>query len=470
MKVNPDIFKAYDIRGRYPEEVNQEVAERLGSAFFQFLIRKRLSSSKSKIKQGLYQSVDLQAKRHNPALKIVVGRDNRSSSPLLFKALAKGIIQQGGIVVDIGCSTSPMFYFAVAYYGFDGGINITASHNPSRYNGFKLVGPAAVPISGRYLKEIRRLVEKSPITSGTKVAGAKEKGKIIKKRVIRDYIKFVISGFDLREIKPFKITVTLPEVLPSTAIRKILAKLPCKICYSNCPKQDLGIAFDGDGDRIIFIDEKGKKIPGDLITAVVAKLILKQKPGKKVLYDVRSSNIVKETIRENKGIPIMGKVGHSLIKEKMRNKDIYFAGELSGHYYLKPHYFCESPFFVLFKILKELSKTDCLFSELIKPFKRYYHSGEINFKLPVLFNRPSLKSRSAKKKLLEKIAKKYKNGKISKIDGLRIDFQDWWFNLRFSNTEPLLKLVLEARNKALLKKKQKEITKTINSCKVSLGY
>ncbi|KPJ56601.1 hypothetical protein AMJ49_04460 [Parcubacteria bacterium DG_74_2] len=416
-EINPNIFKAYDIRGKYPDEINEETAELFGKAFVEFLRKKRP--------------------------KIVVGRDNRASSLPLFKALTKGIIDQGGDVIDIGLSTSPMLYFAAGYYGFDGGVEITASHNPAEYNGFKVVREKAIPISrDSGLKQIKKFIFKNKFYP-------KKRGKLVKKKIISDYIKFVSSDFDFQKIKPFKIVVVLPRTSPSAAVHKILAKLPGKVYYSKHSNQDLGIAFDGDGDRIVFIDEKGKLISGDLITALVAKIILRKNPGKKILYDVRSSNVVKETIKENKGIAIIERVGHSFIKEKMRKQDIFFAGEQSGHYYLKSHYFCESPFFVLFKVLEEMSNKKNRLSELIKPFKKYYFSGEVNFKV------------RDKKKVLNKIEKKYKAGKISKIDGLRIDFKNWWFNVRPSNTEPVLRLVIEAETKTLLNKKKKEITKVI---------
>ncbi|MCK4781779.1 hypothetical protein KAS79_02525, partial [Candidatus Parcubacteria bacterium] len=382
-------------------------------------------------------------------LKIAVGRDNRASSLPLFKALAKGIMDQGADVVDIGHSASPMLYFAVGYYELDGGVEITASHNPVEYNGFKVVREKTISVSGETgLEEIKKLMEKF---IAKKVTGSKKRGKIIKKRIISDYVKFVVSDFDFQKIKPFKIVVALPKNLPSEAVRNILAKLPCKIYYSNCSKADLKIAFDGDGDRIIFTDERGAAIPSDVITAVISEIILRKNSGKKILYDICSSNIVKETIEKNKGIAIKGRVGHSLIKEKMRKENIFFAGEYSGHYYLKTHYFCESPFFVLFKILEEMSEKKNKLSEIVKPYEIYHKSKKIRF----------LRVKDSKKifKILEK---KYKNGKIFRLDGLRIDFKDWWFNIRASNTEPILKLVIEAKTKVLLEKKQKEITKIVS--------
>ena len=212
----------------------------------------------------------------------------------------------------------------------------------------------------------------------------------------------------------------------------------------------MGIAFDGDGDRIVFVTEKGDIVRGDIITALIADIILRGKKGEKIMYDITSSLVLKEVIEKKGGIPLESRRGHSLIKERMRKEGILFTGEFSGHYYSSQHYFCECPFLVLFLILKEMSKTKKTLSQLIKPFKKYYHSEEINFKV------------KNKKKVLETIEKKFKGkGKVSKIDGVKIIFPDWWFNLRLSNTEPVIRLMAEAKTKKLLKEKEKELTSFI---------
>jgi phosphomannomutase len=443
-----EIFRAYDIRGIYPSTINEEVAYLIGRAFVKFLQKTRLN--------------------------IVVGRDGRLSSPSLFKALTKGIIDQGGNVIDIGLVITPMLYFSVAHFKFDGGISITASHNPPQYNGFKFVREKAIPISGKSgIEEIKKLVLKDKFES-------KRKGKIIKKEVLNDYLRFNLKDFDLRKIKPFKIVIDTANAVPGIVVPEFFKKTNCKI-YHLFPKLDgsfpnhlpnpheeknlkslkrevlmkkanLGIAFDGDGDRVIFVDEKGKMIPGDLITALLAELILKENPNEKVLCDVRSSNIVRDVIKEMGGIPVIGRIGHSFIKERMRRENIIFQGELNGHYYLRTHYFCEAPFFVIFKILGEMSKQGKKISELVQPFKRYFHSGEINFEV------------KNKKKVLKALENKFKkDGKVLKIDGIRIDFPDWWFNARPSHTEPVLRLVIEAKTKELMQKKKKELSSLIMS-------
>lgn len=437
MKINPSIFKAYDVRGIYPREINEEAAYLIGRAFVDFL------------------------KKKNPT--IVVGRDNRLSSPALFKSLTKGIIDQGGNVVDIGLSITPLLYWTCAHFRFDGGINITASHNPTEYNGFKFVRKGAVPVSGESgIKEIQKIVSRNKFPQ-------KRKGKIVEKKVLRDYINFNTKEFDFKKIKPLKIVIDTANAVPGTVIPEFFKKTRCKI-YHICSKLDgrfpnhlpspheeknlkdlkkeilkrkanLGIAFDGDGDRVVFVDEKSEMVRGDFITALMVELILKDYPGEKILCDVRSSNIVRDTVREHGGKVVLGRVGHSFIKERMRKENIIFQGELNGHYYLRSHYFSEAPFFVIFKILEKMSETGESMSGIVKPFQRYFHSGEINF---VVKN---------KKEVIKTLEYKFRKGKISKIDGLRVDFPDWWFNVRPSHTEPVLRLVVEAKTKELMRQK-----------------
>lgn len=452
MKIAPEIFRAYDIRGIYPSTLNEEVAYLIGRAFIKFL------------------------KKRKP--KIVVGRDGRLSSPQLFKALTKGIVKQGGNVVDIGLSITPMLYFAVAYFKFDGGIQISASHNPPQYNGFKLVREKAIPISGSTgIKEIKKLVLAGNFKTKRLQPSRHPVGRMLAKKVLKEYIAFNLKDFNLKTIKPLKIVIDTANAVPGIVVPELFKKTNCKIYHlfskldgsfpNHFPspheeknlkaikkevlkkKADLGIAFDGDGDRIIFVDEKGKMVPGDLITALLAKLILKKNPGEKVLCDVRSSNVVRDVVKENGGVVVIGRIGHSFIKERMRKENIIFQGELNGHYYLRSHYFCEAPFFAIFKVLEEMSKTGKKISELVKPFQRYSHSGEINFKV------------KNKKKVLKTLEKKFKNGKVLKIDGLRIDFPDWWFNARPSHTEPVLRLVVEATTKKLMIEKKKELSSFI---------
>lgn len=415
------IFKAYDIRGIYGEQLNEDTAYKIGRAFVVYM-----------------------------GPKIVVARDNRLSSDSLFEALTRGITDQGGDVYNIGLSTSPMFYYAVSNLDCDGGIIITASHNPPEYNGFKMVRNNAMPLSGEDgIDQIKKLVEENNFISS-------DKGSIYNKDITSDYINsFEIKKHNLRVVvdtansvsglivgkmfngvQLFHINSDLdgsfPNHEPNPLKEENIKDLREKVLECNA---DIGISFDGDGDRVFFIDENGELISSDLIIALIAKLI-----DKKVLYDIRCSNIIRETARES----VMYRVGHSFIKQKMKDDDIFFGGEHSGHYYLKQgSSYYESPYFVIYKLFEAMEGKKL--SELIAPFRKYYHSGELNFEV------------KDKQSIIEEIERKYSQGKITKIDGIRIDFDDWWFLLRGSNTEPVLRLIVETKSKELLENKIKEL-------------
>jgi len=450
MKINPYIFKAYDIRGVYPEEIDEEASYIIGRAYVQFLSKKKP--------------------------KIVVGQDNRLSSPSLFNALTLGMIEQGADIVDIGLSTSPMLYWACAFFEFDGGINITASHNGAQYNGFKMEREKSIPISEKSgIKEIAKLAMEGKFKK-------EARGEITRKEVLKDYVQFNLQGFDLKKIKPLEIVIDTANAVSGIVIPEIFQNANCQIYHifseldghflNHQPdplkkenimvlsatvrerRADFGIGFDGDGDRVIFVDEKGDQVEGDMITALMAEIILKEKPGEKILYDIRSSNSVKETIEKEGGKALIERIGHSYIKERMRKENAIFGGELSGHYYHRDNFFCESPFFVIFKILERLSKTLEPFSEMTAPFKKYFSSGEINFKV------------KDKEKILKELEKNPpgggETGKILKMDGLRINFKDWWFLVRPSNTEPLLRLVIEGKSKELVEEKTHLLSDILN--------
>lgn len=415
------IFKAYDIRGIYGEQLNEDIAYKIGRAFAVYI-----------------------------GSKIVVAKDNRLSSDSLFEALTRGITDEGSDVYNIGLSTSPMFYFAVSNLVCDGGVIITASHNPPQYNGFKMVRSDAMPLSGEDgIDQIKQLVEENNFSSS-------KKGNISTLDITDKYVNsFEIKKYNLRVVVDTANSVSglivnrmfsgvslfhlfseldgsFPNHEPNPLEEKNIKDLKEKVLEHGA---DIGIAFDGDGDRVFFVDEKGELISSDLIIALIAKLI-----DKKVLYDLRCSNIIKETARDS----VMWRVGHSFIKKKMKDEDIFFGGEYSGHYYLKQgsSYF-ESPYFVIYKLFEAMENKKL--SELIAPFKKYYHSGELNFEV------------KDKQSVIEKVEKNYSYGKITKIDGVRIDFDDWWFLLRGSNTEPILRLIVEAKSKELLDSKIKEI-------------
>lgn len=423
------IFKAYDIRGIYGTELTEEIAYRFGRAFVTFLKCK----------------------------KVAVGHDMRDSSPSIEAELIRGLTEQGADVTLIGMATTPMLYFAAAKFGYDAGINVTASHNPGKYNGFKLVRENAIPISGETgIYAIRDLVESGKFSESSR------KGKVGERSdILEAYIKNALSFVDSSKLKKFKLVVDTGNGMAGMVIPDLLKKIPCEFTHmfpeldGNFPnheanplktetlkwlqaevkrkKADVGVAFDGDSDRIGFVDETGAVVPSDLFIALIAKELLLHRPGSKILYDLRSSKAVAEAVKEAGGIPIETRVGHSYIKAHMRKESAIFAGELSAHYYLKDNFYIESPYIVMLLLLKLMTETGKTFSQLISPLKKYHSSGEINFEVK------DKDAATAAVKAAFKDAKRTYN-----LDGLSIEYPDWWLNLRPSNTEPLLRLNMEA--------------------------
>jgi len=392
MKINPSIFKAYDIRGTYPEEINEEAAYKIGAAF-----------------------VKLLGKCFPP--KIVIGRDCRLSSPSLFEALSRGIRDQGANVVNIGVVSTPMLYFSVIYFGAEGGIEITASHNSGEQNGFKIVREAAKPVSGvSGLEEIKKLAEN--------IGKTKPRGRTYKRDIEDKYLKNISPLINREKIDEFKIVIDAGNGVGSLIISELFKKLPVQFfpLYFDLDgsfphhlpnplakdnlidikkeikkrQADLGIIFDGDADRVVFLTEKGEAVSGDLITALLSSSLLAQSPGAKILYDIRSSRAVKEEIEKNGGVPVVSRIGHSFIKEKMRQEKIIFGGELSGHYYFQSCGYIESPLVAAGKVLEVLSQEKKSLSQAIKPLQRYFSSGEINFNV------------GKKKEVMKSIAENYK--------------------------------------------------------------
>jgi phosphomannomutase len=440
-----EIFKAYDIRGLYPEEVNEDIAYKIGRAFVKSLRCKN----------------------------VVIGMDMRDSCKKLFSALAKGINEQGADVINIGMCTTPMFYFCVANYKYDAGIMITASHNPAKYNGFKLVRKQAIPIGqGSGMEKIKRLSSKD-------FKKAKKEGSIIKKDFVADYVNHALKFNNMEKAgKRLKIVIDYGNGMGSLETDNVLKGLNLNMIGmykkpdGNFPnheanpikpenvrdlkqrvakeKADLGVAFDGDCDRIGFIDEKGEAIPGDMITALIAKALLKRYPKSTILYDLRSSWVTKEAIEEVGGRALKSRVGHAFIKKQMRKKNAVFAGELSCHFYFKDNFYAESSIGALLTVLSMLSSSAKSMSELVKPLKRYFKSEEINSEV------------ADKEAKIKELAKRYRDAKISWLDGMTAEYKDWWFNIRQSNTEPLLRLNLEAKSKNLMESKIKEVLNIIN--------
>ncbi len=454
--MNLGIFKAYDIRGLYPDDIDKEAAFKIGRGLVVFLNRHQKGKK-----------------------KIIVGRDNRFSSPVIARAIKEGAKKEGADVIDIGLTTTPMFYFATNHLKADGGAMITASHNPPQYNGIKAVKKEGENIAkGTGGEELKNIVAKEQFSKN------KKPGKEKKVNVMPAYLKYNFRFIDSKKVMPLKIVVDTANAVSSLLIPNFQKKLkqikffhlfskldgtfpnhnPDPLIKENLKslvkevikrKADLGVAFDGDGDRVIFIDEKGNQVDGDIITALIAKIILKERKGEKILFDIRSSKVVNEAIKENGGRAYISKTGHSFIKPKMKKYDVYFGGEVSGHYYYGPNNAFETPLFVLFKIIEEISREKLPFSKILEPFKRYVNSGEINFKIE--------DRKGAVKKIEQYFIKK--KMKISRLDGVKGEGKDFWCLVRPSNTEPLLRMVVEAKDKKTLKEKIKEFKKVITDAK-----
>jgi len=444
------IFRAYDIRGIYPTEINEDIAYKIGRGVARFL----------------------------GAKKIVIGRDNRLSSDGLFQSICEGIRDEGIDVLDIGVTITPIFYLVAAKYEYDGGIMISASHNPKEYNGFKIVGRKSMPIGEETgLMKIKKIVEKlKPISAKHKI----KRGKIETKDVLPHYLKNILRFIDIESIKPLRVVVDTANGAAGPVIRALDKRLPISIIHifadldgsfpNHQPnplypgatlalqekvikqKADFGVAFDGDGDRIIFIDEKGERINPNYIAALIVNRFFRGR-GQRISFDTPSSWILREEIRKSGNIPICTKVGHVYLKEKIVRQQAIFGAESSGHYYLLEDYSVESPFFVFFKILELISKEGKPLSELIKPFKKYCIDGAL------------FKAENAEKKL-EKLAKIYKNApRVSLYDGLSVDYRNWHFVLRISHTEPVMRLMVEAKTQKLLEEKMKQIKSLIEEKK-----
>jgi len=409
------IFRAYDVRGIYPDELNEKTAYQIGRATARFL----------------------------KAKEIVVGRDNRLSSDDLFKSLCEGIQDEGIDIIDIGLVISPMLYWSTVRYGYRGGIMITASHNPSEYNGFKIVKKGSISVGERSgLGRIKELIKKERFKD-------KKRGNASKREILREYIKDVLKSINLKNIKPLKVFADYSDGTANQVIPELFKNLPVSLTTFPLEETDLGINFDRDGDRILFIDEKKQNINPDLITALLIHHFFRN--AGKILYTVITSRTVKEEIEKNDNIPICSRVGYTFIKEKMEKEKIIFGAESSGHYYFRNNYVLESPLIVLLKILEIISRTKMSLSDLVSQFQRYYQE---RIAIPV-------KNTGQTTFIINRLENKYKTAKIHKIDGLTIEYSDWWFNLRPSNTEPLMRLTIEADTKELLEEKKKELVKLI---------
>jgi phosphomannomutase len=440
------IFKAYDVRGTYPDQIDEQIAGRIGGAVRAVL--------------------DEAAVADNPT--VVVSRDMRSHSGPLAEALIAGILRSGLDVLDIGLATTPMNYFAVGHLGTAGGVQVTASHNPARYNGFKLSLHGARPAAGdEGIPKLERVATAPPQPP------AAQPGSRRSAEIFDEYKAHVLSflrrpegarrlkvavdaangmgclyepilrqlGIELIPLY-FELDGTFPNHEANPLKLENLRDLSKLVVDSGA---DLGVCFDGDADRAAFVDESGTPIGSDLATALVGGELLSREPGKHVVYDLRSSRAVAEYLREKGGIPVRERVGHSFIKATMRANGGIFGGELAGHYYFRDNYYADSSMMAVIEILNLLWKEDTSASELVAPLLRYHKSPEINFEV------------EDKQGKIDQLAARFSDAEIDYLDGITFQYPTWWGNVRPSNTEPYLRLVLEASSAEELAQRQAEL-------------
>jgi phosphomannomutase len=449
MKLNPAIFKAYDIRGLYPSEIDETVARQIGRGFVAYLKAKNIG----------------------------VSRDMRVSSPSVAAAFIAGAREQGADVVDYGMMATDMLYFASFTDKLQGGAQVTASHNPGAYNGIKMVREEAQPLSGEAgLGEIR-----DHILADALPPPAARPGSISTRNILPAYVEKVMSFIDPSIVRPFNVVADAGSGMAGLVAPRLFERLPCRVttlCFDidgTFPnheanplieenrrditaevvrqKADVGIAWDGDADRCFFLDGTGEFISGDFITALLAEAFLLKNPGATIIYDLRASHAVKDTVERLGGRALMNRVGHAFIKQRMRAEDAVFAGEVTGHYYFRDFYYADNGVIPALLILELMSKKGQSLRDLLQPYReRYFISGEINTKLPSMDEVP---------KKLAAVEARYRDAQITKLDGVSVDYPDWHFNVRASNTEPLLRLNLEARTPELMEKKRDEVLEAI---------
>jgi len=447
--LDPTAFKAYDIRGVYPTQLDEEGGRAIGRAYVEQFEPKQ----------------------------IAVGRDMRISSPAVAEATIRGAAEGGAGVVDIGLVGTEMLYFAVGELGLDGGIQVTASHNPKEYTGMKIVRRGALPVGGDSgLLEIR-----DRALGGFDTSGGQAPGRVRKEDVLPAYVDKVLSFIDPDLVGTLRIVIDAANGMAGVMLAPVLERLPIDAARyffepdGNFPNHQpnpllpenrefivakvleasaqLGVAFDGDADRCFFVDDTGEFVPGDFVTALLAESILEKHPGAKIIYDVRASWSVPETIERAGGIPLINRVGHAFIKQRMREEGAVFGGEVSGHYYFRDFSQADSGVIPFLLMLELISKRGRSLSELLRPYhERYFLTGELNTPVSdVAVKLQELKERFGRE------------GKVSHLDGISIEAEDWHLNVRPSNTEPLLRLNLEARSRELMEHKRDEVLEVIRS-------
>lgn len=440
--VDPAIFSAYDVRGIYGETLTDAVAYRIGRAAAQYL----------------------------NVPEIAVGRDMRLSSPQLAAAILQGITDQGVNAVDLGMTTTDGLYFAVGKFNYPAGVMITASHNPGKYNGMKFCRAQAFPISLESgLAEIRDLAVSGQFTEPA------TRGKITKRDIIDDYVNHVLTFVDISKIKPLKVVIDAGNGMAGLVLPRVFQRLPCELVPlyfeldGNFPHHpaspiepenmvdvqqkvrevhaDLGGAFDGDADRMFPVDEHGDLVDGSMVTAAMAESLLRKHPGSTILYNLIVSKSVPALINKSGGKAVRTRVGHSYIKAEMRKLNAIFGGEHSGHFYFRDNWFADSGLIAFLILLELISVENKPLSEILKPLDQGVRSGEIN---------STVHDVQGKLQALEDHFGKDAPS-VDKLDGITIDYGDWWFNVRPSNTEPLLRLNLEANSRELMEQKRDEV-------------
>lgn len=453
MNIVPGVFKSYDIRGIVPTEINAENVYQIAQAILHFYHKKIGATD----------------------ITIVTGHDMRISAPELYPILKKALIDGGAHVLDIGLVSTPTFYFSVLHLKAHAGIQLTASHNPPQYSGMKFVvreGDNVCKIGGNSgMEEV-----KQNALDGVKVSfqgGSEEKVE----GVIQDELQNAYKLFPKEGIKPLKVVADAANAMAATYIDALFKELPCELVKMNFEldgnfpahqpdplvfenyselykrvveeKADLGLAPDGDGDRMFFVDEKGQMIPGSMITALVAKELLKKYPGRKILYDIRYTMTPKKVIEEMGGISGITRVGHAFITKQLQEEKAIFGGESSGHMFFEATGGAESQVAVILIVLQAITESGKPFSELIEELRRSVESGEFNFKT------------DKSKDIIEELRETYSDAEVSDLDGVSIEYPTWRFNVRTSNTEPLLRLNLEAENQEIVNEKLEEVKQII---------
>jgi phosphomannomutase len=443
--MNPSIFKAYDVRGLYPSEIDEPVARDIGRGFVAYL----------------------------GATRIGVGRDMRLSSPSIAAAFIDGARSQGASVTDYGLIGTDMLYYAVARDDLDGGAEITASHNPKQYNGLKLVGRQAFPLSGDAgISDIRDM-----LAGGTIPAPGRPAGSLARGDMLGDYVRHVLSFIEPGVVQPFNVVLDGGSGIAGLVAPRLFDRLPCRttrLCFDVdgtfpnheanplieenrrdivdrvvAERADIGIAWDGDADRCFFIDGTGEFIAGDFITALLAEAFLLKHPGAKIVYDVRASHAVKDTVAQHGGVALMNRVGHAFFKQRMREDQAIFGGEVTGHYYFRDNYFADNGFIPALLILELMSKKRQTLRDLLAPLRtKYFISGEINTKVGDL---------AAVSRKIDELAACYRDGHVYRMDGVSVEYPDWHFNVRPSNTEPLLRLNLEGVTHEIMEQRRDEV-------------